>query len=78
MVKKLISNPDMAALVQLKGSVNLCDTCVGCEFMKKIEDEIPDLYTEAPRHALHMVVWSCNQYRKRPKTRGRPKKTSNP
>ena len=78
MVKKLVSNPDMENLVRLKGSVHLCDTCQGCDFMKRVEEEKSDLYKEAPRHAFHMVVWSCNQYRRKKRGRGRPKKTSNP
>jgi len=78
MVKKLVTNQDMESLIHLKGTVSLCDTCKGCDFMREIEEKKAELYKEAPRHAVHIVVWSCNQYRRLKKGRGRPKKTSNP
>jgi len=78
MVRKLVTNQDMESLIHLKGTVSLCDTCQGCDFMKDVEEMKSKLYDKAPRQATHLVAWSCNQYTKKPKTKGRPKKTSNP
>ena len=81
MVKKVVTNPDMDALINLKGSVHLCDTCSksgDCPIQIKFDEEKTESYKEAPRHAIKYAIWSCNQYRRKKRGRGRPKKTSNP
>ena len=81
MVRKVVVNKDIEDLINLKGTISLCDTCQfrdSCDVESAVENIRVESYKKAPRHAFRYALWSCNLYRRKKPGRGRPMKTSNP